>query len=98
MPFGEELGASIGGRTTGMGYLGTSDGMRQKFTSKERDNETGLDYFGARYYSSVQGRFIGADAYDINIKRQEAEDRDEADALFSRYLRRPQHWNRIPTY
>ncbi len=26
-------------------------------TSKERDNETGLDYFLARYYSSGQGRF-----------------------------------------
>lgn len=30
-------------------------------TSKERDNETGLDYFGARYYGSTQGRFIGVD-------------------------------------
>jgi len=38
MPFGEELGATVGGRTTGMGY-GVADGLRQKFTSKERDNE-----------------------------------------------------------
>ncbi len=30
-------------------------------TLKERDNETNLDYFGARYYSSTQGRFTGAD-------------------------------------
>ncbi len=30
-------------------------------TSKERDNETGLDYFLARYYSSAQGRFTSAD-------------------------------------
>ena len=37
--------------------------MRQKFTQKERDNETGLDYFGARYYSSTQGRFTGADDF-----------------------------------
>jgi len=35
--------------------------VRQKFTSKERDNETGLDYFIHRYYSSAQGRFISAD-------------------------------------
>lgn len=35
--------------------------VRQKFTSKERDNETGLDYFLARYYSSTQGRFTSAD-------------------------------------
>ncbi|MEO8049389.1 MAG: RHS repeat-associated core domain-containing protein [Acidobacteriota bacterium] len=27
------------------------------FTSKERDAETGLDFFGARYMSSAQGRF-----------------------------------------
>lgn len=25
------------------------------FTSKERDSESGLDYFGARYMSSAQG-------------------------------------------
>jgi RHS repeat-associated protein len=30
-------------------------------TSKERDIETGLDYFLARYYSSTQGRFTSAD-------------------------------------
>ncbi len=30
-------------------------------TLKERDNETGLDYFGARYYGSTQGRFTSAD-------------------------------------
>ena len=30
-------------------------------TSKERDNETGLDYFLARYYSNVQGRFTSVD-------------------------------------
>jgi RHS repeat-associated protein len=32
-----------------------------KFTGKERDAETGLDYFGARYYSSGLGRFITPD-------------------------------------
>jgi RHS repeat-associated protein len=30
-------------------------------TSKERDNETGLDYFLARYYGSAQGRFLSVD-------------------------------------
>jgi RHS repeat-associated protein len=30
-------------------------------TGKERDAETGLDYFGARYLSSAQGRFTSAD-------------------------------------
>jgi RHS repeat-associated protein len=32
-----------------------------KFTGKERDPETGCDYFGARYYCNPIGRFITAD-------------------------------------
>jgi RHS repeat-associated protein len=32
-----------------------------KFTGKERDAETGLDFFEARYYSGAQGRFTSAD-------------------------------------
>jgi len=31
------------------------------FTSKERDAETGLDNFGARYFSAAQGRFTSPD-------------------------------------
>jgi RHS repeat-associated protein len=60
LPFGEEIGAGVGGRTAGQGFSG-SDNVRQKFTSKERDAETGPDYFGARYYASTQGRFTGVD-------------------------------------
>jgi len=33
----------------------------EPFTSKERDAETGLDFFGARYMSSAQGRFTSPD-------------------------------------
>jgi RHS repeat-associated protein len=43
-----------------MGYS-VADGVRQRFTLKERDTETGLDYFGARYYASFQGRFTTGD-------------------------------------
>src|SRR5437660_2581225 len=32
-------------------------------TSRERDIETGLDYFLARYYSSTQGRFTSPDEF-----------------------------------
>lgn len=60
LPFGEELFAGSGGRTTARGYA-VGDGVRQQFTAKERDIETGLDYFLARYYSSTQGRFTGVD-------------------------------------
>ncbi len=38
-----------------------NDSNHYKFTGKERDGESGLDYFGARYYSNGLGRFISAD-------------------------------------
>lgn len=60
---------------------------------KERDVETGLDYFGERYYASMQGRFTGADPYDINLERQETEDPREANALFRDYIEQPQRSN-----
>jgi RHS repeat-associated protein len=37
------------------------DSNHYKFTGKERDSETGLDYFGARYYGNSLGRFITPD-------------------------------------
>ncbi|MGC2548139.1 MAG: RHS repeat-associated core domain-containing protein, partial [Silvibacterium sp.] len=33
----------------------------QLYTGKERDAESGLDYFGARYYASSMGRFMSPD-------------------------------------
>src|ERR1043165_144215 len=38
-----------------------NDSNDYKFTGKKRDLETGLDYFGARYYSNGLGRWISAD-------------------------------------
>jgi RHS repeat-associated protein len=93
LPFGEELFAGSGGRTTAQGYS-AADSVRQKFTSKERDAETGLDYFNARYYSSAQGRFTGVDPYNINLERQLKTDPQEAGLLFRDYLSNPQQWNR----
>src|SRR5437016_8681117 len=37
------------------------DSNHYKLTGKERDAESGLDYFGARYYSNGLGRFITPD-------------------------------------
>ena len=34
------------------------------FTGKERDSESGNDYFGARYYASTIGRFMSRDPED----------------------------------
>jgi RHS repeat-associated protein len=59
LPFGEELSAGVGIRSAALGY--GADSTRQKFTGKERDSETGLDYFHARYYSNIQGRFTSVD-------------------------------------
>jgi len=65
LPFGEEL--FNGARTAGIGYV--ADSTRQKFTQKERDNETGLDYFGTRYHSANQGRFTSIDPLLLSGKR-----------------------------
>jgi len=35
--------------------------QKYKFTGKERDAESGNDYFGARYYASSMGRFMSPD-------------------------------------
>ncbi len=38
-----------------------NDSNHYKFAGKERDSETQLDYFGARYYSNGLGRWVSAD-------------------------------------
>ncbi|MGH9760080.1 MAG: RHS repeat domain-containing protein, partial [Blastocatellia bacterium] len=60
LPFGEEISSQTDLAAThraGVAGYGASDDTAQKFTSKERDAESNLDYFWARYYSSSQGRF-----------------------------------------
>ena len=66
LPFGEEYLAGPA----------TPDPLR--FAGKERDADTGLDYFGARYYASRTGRFTTVDPL-----------MDVEGALFN-----PQQWNR----
>ncbi|MCC6487560.1 MAG: RHS repeat-associated core domain-containing protein [Candidatus Hydrogenedentes bacterium] len=76
LPYGEEL-TGIGGRTTGAGFNAAPTAFYPEFTGKERDAETGLDYFGARYFSGAQGRFTSPDP--IHILKQK--------------IRDPQQWN-----
>ncbi|HEV2864838.1 MAG TPA: RHS repeat-associated core domain-containing protein [Pyrinomonadaceae bacterium] len=76
LPFGEEVGAGVGGRETGQGYS-QADGVRQRFTQKERDGETGLDFFGARFYAPAQGRFTSCDPLMFSV----------------RHFTNPQRWN-----
>ena len=51
LPWGNELSAS--------GSI--PDATAQHFTGKERDSESGNDFFGARYYASSMGRFLSPD-------------------------------------
>lgn len=63
LPFGEELYAGIGSRTTNQKYSSNSDDTRQKFTGYQRDAETNLDFAQSRYYSPMQGRFTSPDEF-----------------------------------
>jgi RHS repeat-associated protein len=65
LPFGEEYNAQM---TTN----------HYKFTDKERDSESGLDYFGRRYYASLFGRWTGSDPINFSTK----------------HILRPQRWNK----
>ena len=46
------------------------------FTGKELDDETGLNYYNARYYDSESGRFVQADPLLMTIDRMSAEQRN----------------------
>jgi len=67
LPFGTGL------TTTG----GCPYTTEQHFTGKERDSDSGNDYFGARYYTSTMGRFSSPDP----------------GWFLSTRLRNPQTWN-----
>lgn len=56
LPFGEECTAGGCASNPALGA-----GEPRKYTGKERDRETGLDYFGARYYAAKTGRFTAID-------------------------------------
>jgi RHS repeat-associated protein len=66
MPFGEEVAPP------------SPPQDKRLFTGKERDNETGMDYFGARYYRADVGRFTTVDPVQT----------------ISENLTDPQRWNR----
>jgi len=67
-PFGAEILTSAGGpRYQVAGYAPAVE-TAWLFSGKERDSETGLDYFGARYMSSAQGRFTSPDPATSSAK------------------------------
>jgi trimeric autotransporter adhesin len=75
LPFGDDLDCSNS----------TQFPTEHHFTGKERDAETGLDYFGARYYASNLGRMMSPDPFiPFNLKKDE----------FQAWISDPQHWNK----
>ena len=65
-PFGQEL-------DTVPYYFSNSatngSANRYRFTGKERDVESGLDYFGARHYGSNMGRWMSPDLVNVTEER-----------------------------
>jgi len=52
----------------GLRSLAVETRVRSRCTGKERDSESGNDYFGARYYASSMGRFMSVDpAFESEI-------------------------------
>ncbi len=62
LPFGEEIGAGTGLRTTLQGF-GATDRIRQRYAMTERDDTTGLDHTWWRKYESLAGRWTSPDPY-----------------------------------
>ncbi len=60
LPFGDQLNC-FSDPNASASASGGDDGNPLHFTGKERDTESGNDYFGARYYSSAMGRFMSPD-------------------------------------
>lgn len=79
-PFGEEVSCSP-----------SNTSNHYKFTGKEHDTESNLDYFGARHYESIAGRFIAADPRTALSFQQEHH--EGSAAQFQKMLSNPQTWN-----
>ena len=61
LPFGNEIGNSRTTHCVNVSPSTAPDDTEQHFTGKERDTESGNDYFGARYYASAMGRWMSPD-------------------------------------
>ena len=63
------LGHEVSKSTTALGLRAALhlERIRSRYTGKERDAESGNDYFGARYYSSSMGRFMSPDRTPFGI-------------------------------
>jgi hypothetical protein len=62
LPFGEEISAGVGLRTSGQGYNATYPN-RRKYAMTERDATSGLDNTPWRKYESMSGRWTSPDPF-----------------------------------
>jgi RHS repeat-associated protein len=64
------LGHELSNSTTALGLRGQAalNRIGSRCTGKERDAESGLDYFGARYYSNGLGRWVSADPKGLSLR------------------------------
>ena len=64
LPFGEEIWAGVGLRTTTQAY-GATDSVRQSFAMTERDESSGLDHTQFRKFDSFAGRWTSPDPIQV---------------------------------
>jgi RHS repeat-associated protein len=70
LPFGNNIGNSPVSDCIQMpGSAGAADATEHQFTGKERDSESGNDYFGKRYYASSMGRWMSPDLVNVTEER-----------------------------
>ena len=81
LPFGDGLSCSGGNLQAP---------TEHHFTGKERDNESGNDYFGARYYASSMGRFMSPDPLPWPHWQNGGKDELER---FEQFISNPQNFN-----
>jgi RHS repeat-associated protein len=62
------LGNQIYGPYGNIRYSAGSIGTAKGFTAQYTDDLTGFDYYSARYYDPVAGRFLSADSVQSNLK------------------------------
>jgi RHS repeat-associated protein len=82
----------------GMRGLGLENRVRSRCTGKERDTESGNDYFEARYFGSSMGRFMTPDplpwlGWQHPSEESTEEEKEEAHKKFEDWIGNPQNLN-----
>jgi RHS repeat-associated protein len=71
LPFGEELWAGVGMRTSAQQY-GAMDQSRDRYALTEKDEGTGLDHTWWRKYENSAGRWTSLDPLAGNVNNPQS--------------------------